>query len=38
MQNVLQILGTQAVWVVVMGLASMAFWKISIRKITVNGG
>ena len=38
MQNVLQILGTQAVWVVVMGLASMAFWKVSIRKITVNGG
>lgn len=31
-------LGMQLIWCIVMTAASMLFWKISLRKITVNGG
>ena len=36
--EVLKILGTQLVWCLVMGAVSRIFWKISVKKVTVNGG
>ena len=35
---VLQTLGIQLLWVVVMLLAGKLFWRVSLRRITVNGG
>ena len=37
-QKVLTTLGTQLLWVVVMTVLSKLFWKVSLRRITVNGG
>ncbi|MBQ9233336.1 MAG: ABC-2 family transporter protein, partial [Lachnospiraceae bacterium] len=36
--SVINILGVQLIWCVVMMIISKLFWKISIRQITVNGG
>ncbi|MCR5805809.1 MAG: ABC-2 family transporter protein [Oscillospiraceae bacterium] len=36
--EVLPILGTQLLWAVVMFIISELFWKVSLKKITVNGG
>ena len=37
-KTVVTTLGTQLVWCVVMSVISRAFWKVSVRQITVNGG
>ncbi|MBO4459780.1 MAG: ABC-2 family transporter protein, partial [Clostridiales bacterium] len=36
--GILILLAIQLVWAVIMYLASMLFWKYSVRRITVNGG
>lgn len=36
--SIVNILGVQLIWCVVMMILSKLFWKISIRQITVNGG
>lgn len=36
--TVLTTLGTQLIWCIVMMMISRLFWKVSFRKITVNGG
>ena len=37
-QDVLVTLGTQLLWCIIMMILSKAFWKVSLRQITVNGG
>ena len=37
-QTILTTLGTQLIWCIVMMVISKLFWKVSLRKITVNGG
>ena len=37
-ETVLEVLGTQLIWCVVMTVVSKVFWKLSLRRITVNGG
>ena len=37
-KSVLTSLGIQLIWVIVMHIITWAFWKISIKQITVNGG
>ena len=37
-KTVLTALGTSLFWVIVMTVISKAFWKVSLRQITVNGG
>ena len=38
LESVLQIIGTQIMWCIVMTAIGKLFWKISLRQITVNGG
>ncbi len=37
-ETVLTILSTQLIWCIVMMILSKLFWKVSLRRITVNGG
>lgn len=36
--DIITVLGIQLIWCIVMTLLSVLFWKVSLRKITVNGG
>lgn len=38
LEKAIATLGTQLFWCIIMTLASKLFWKISLRRITVNGG
>ncbi len=37
-ESALRLMGMQLVWVVIMNVISIVFWKASLRQITVNGG
>jgi ABC-2 type transport system permease protein len=37
-EDVMNTLLIQLIWVVILGIFSRGFWKISLRQITVNGG
>ena len=37
-QGLLNLMALQVVWIVILGLAGIAFWNHSVKKITVNGG